>query len=181
MEQLIEGVHRFRMNEFGNYRTLFQRLSREGSEEAARAFPAPQAGSLRYSRPSVCATILALATALYSANARGELMPKLKPVPAYPAQATMAEPNHIPVSQFNPLSPSGTNTLQPGDSVTMLGTLIQKKSQAQWILHVSAAARDPKDKPEEKPKPFVMNAWEQRYTFESKPVPATLQMLGPFS
>jgi carbonic anhydrase len=27
---LIEGVHRFRDDEFGNYRTLFQRLSREG-------------------------------------------------------------------------------------------------------------------------------------------------------
>src|SRR5215468_8896476 len=30
MQQLIEGVHRFRHDEFGNYRTLFQRLSREG-------------------------------------------------------------------------------------------------------------------------------------------------------
>jgi carbonic anhydrase len=30
MQQLIEGVHRFRDDEFGNYRTLFQRLSREG-------------------------------------------------------------------------------------------------------------------------------------------------------
>src|ERR1051325_3914144 len=30
MQQLIEGVHRFRSNQFGNYRTLFQRLSREG-------------------------------------------------------------------------------------------------------------------------------------------------------
>jgi len=27
---LIEGVHRFRNDEFGNYRSLFQRLSREG-------------------------------------------------------------------------------------------------------------------------------------------------------
>lgn len=30
MHPLIEGVHRFRNDEFGNYRTLFQRLSREG-------------------------------------------------------------------------------------------------------------------------------------------------------
>ncbi len=30
MQNLIEGVHRFRTDEFGNYRTLFQRLSREG-------------------------------------------------------------------------------------------------------------------------------------------------------
>jgi len=30
MQQLIKGVHRFRNEEFGNYRTLFQRLSREG-------------------------------------------------------------------------------------------------------------------------------------------------------
>jgi carbonic anhydrase len=30
MHPLIEGVHRFRNDKFGNYRTLFQRLSREG-------------------------------------------------------------------------------------------------------------------------------------------------------
>jgi len=30
MQQLIEGVHRFRNDEFGNYRSLFQRLSRDG-------------------------------------------------------------------------------------------------------------------------------------------------------
>lgn len=30
MQQLLKGVHRFRNEEFGNYRTLFQRLSREG-------------------------------------------------------------------------------------------------------------------------------------------------------
>src|SRR3954466_15411455 len=30
MHPLIEGVHRVRNDEFGNYRTLFQRLSREG-------------------------------------------------------------------------------------------------------------------------------------------------------
>jgi len=30
MQHLIEGVHRFRTDEFGNYRSLFQRLSREG-------------------------------------------------------------------------------------------------------------------------------------------------------
>jgi carbonic anhydrase len=30
MHPLIEGVHRFRNGEFGNYRSLFQRLSREG-------------------------------------------------------------------------------------------------------------------------------------------------------
>jgi carbonic anhydrase len=30
MQELIKGVHRFRNDEFGNYRTLFQRLSKEG-------------------------------------------------------------------------------------------------------------------------------------------------------
>ncbi|HEX4264481.1 MAG TPA: carbonic anhydrase [Verrucomicrobiae bacterium] len=30
MQHLIEGVHRFRHEEFGSYRSLFQRLSREG-------------------------------------------------------------------------------------------------------------------------------------------------------
>ena len=30
MQQLIEGVHKFRSGEFGNYRKLFRKLSREG-------------------------------------------------------------------------------------------------------------------------------------------------------
>ena len=30
MQQLIEGVHKFRNDEFGNYRKLFRKLSREG-------------------------------------------------------------------------------------------------------------------------------------------------------
>ena len=30
MQELIKGVHRFRNDEFGNYRSLFQRLSKEG-------------------------------------------------------------------------------------------------------------------------------------------------------
>lgn len=30
MQELIKGVHRFRNEEFGNYRSLFQRLSKEG-------------------------------------------------------------------------------------------------------------------------------------------------------
>jgi carbonic anhydrase len=30
MQELLKGVHRFRNEEFGNYRTLFQRLSKEG-------------------------------------------------------------------------------------------------------------------------------------------------------
>src|SRR6516165_6562012 len=30
MQRLIEGVHKFRNEEFGNYRKLFRKLSREG-------------------------------------------------------------------------------------------------------------------------------------------------------
>src|ERR1700728_4030621 len=30
MQQLIEGVHKFRSGEFGNYRKLFRKLSRDG-------------------------------------------------------------------------------------------------------------------------------------------------------
>ncbi|MBI5820767.1 MAG: carbonic anhydrase [Verrucomicrobia bacterium] len=32
MQQLIDGVHRFRQEEFGRYRELFQRLSRDGQQ-----------------------------------------------------------------------------------------------------------------------------------------------------
>ena len=32
MEKLIEGVHKFHNDEFGNYRTLFRKLSQEGQK-----------------------------------------------------------------------------------------------------------------------------------------------------
>src|SRR6185436_3447800 len=32
MQKLIEGVHKFQQDEFGNYRKLFKKLSREGQD-----------------------------------------------------------------------------------------------------------------------------------------------------
>ncbi|MEI9864545.1 MAG: hypothetical protein WDN00_08330 [Limisphaerales bacterium] len=36
MERLIEGVHRFHHDQFGNYRSLFRKLSQEGAEIRTR-------------------------------------------------------------------------------------------------------------------------------------------------
>src|SRR5262249_17010584 len=44
-----------------------------------------------------------------------------------------------------------------------------------------AAAPDPKKQPEKKPEPMRVNLFGTPISFESKPVPAKLRMLGPFA
>jgi hypothetical protein len=110
-------------------------------------------------------------------DARGELPPKLKPVATCPALLNAAATNHIAMTQVDPTD--DTNTLRAGDSATILGTLFLKKNQAQWLLAIESAA--PKKEPAKKPAPMVVNLFDTPITFESKPVPARLRMLGPFS
>jgi hypothetical protein len=123
--------------------------------------------------------LLAFVLPASSADVPSPWISKLAPISACPALATAAQTNHIPIDRMDPLS--GTNALHPGDSVTMLGTLIQKESRAQWLLYVEAAAPDPGKTPAKKPSPFVVTMFGTTMKFESKPVPAKLRMLGPFS
>ena len=123
--------------------------------------------------------LLAFVLPASSADVPSQWISKLKRIPACPALATTAQTNHIPMDRMDPLS--GTNALHPGDSVTMLGTLTQKDSRAQWLLYVEVAAPDPGKTPAKKPSPFVVTIFGTAMKFESKPVPAKLRMLGPYS
>jgi hypothetical protein len=76
---------------------------------------------------------------------------------------------------------SGTNILHEGDSATILGAFVQRDTQIQWVLNVEAAAPDPKNDATNKEPPLTVNLFGTPITFESKPVPAKLRMLGPFS
>lgn len=111
------------------------------------------------------------------ADAPATLPLKLRPVFTCPALARAAETNHIPIDGFDPSTNS--KTLRPGDSATILGTLILKRNQAQWLLYIEATEPDPK-KPNKPEKPMVVNLFGAPISFESKPVPAHLRMLGPF-
>ena len=102
---------------------------------------------------------------------------KLRTLSTCPALANAAATNHIPMTEVDPSTDN--KTLHPGDSATILGTLILKKNQAQWLLFVEAAEPDPK-KPAKPGKPMVVNLFGAPISFESKPVPARLRMLGPF-
>ena len=114
----------------------------------------------------------------FSPGARGELPSKLKPVDTCSVLLAAAMTNHIAMTQVDPSSE--TNTWREGDSATILGTLSLKKTQAQWLLTVEAAAPVPQKESAKKPAPLVVHLFDTPVTFESKPVPARLRMLGPF-
>ena len=104
-----------------------------------------QRGTAAGCRPLWLAGLYALMLQAHGADAPANVVPKLKPVPVCAALATAAKSNAIPIGQFD--SPSNTNTLNPGDSATVLVTFFQKEKQTQWLLYIEAAPPDPKEKP----------------------------------
>lgn len=100
---------------------------------------------------------------------------KFKAVPACSALENAAATNHIPVTGFDP--PPATNVMHAGDSVTILGTIFIKKKEAQWLLYVEAGAPGTNSSN----RPMVVHMFNRKMSFPSKPVPATLRMLGPFA
>ncbi len=117
--------------------------------------------------------------AVIDANCRAiaqDLPPKFKTVPICAAIVTAAATNHIPLTGIDP--PLTTNILHSGDSVTILGTMFHKKKEAQWLLYVRAESQE---KITSNQPPMVVNMFKRRFSFPSKPVPASLRMLGPFN
>src|ERR1051325_5547081 len=113
------------------------------------------------------------------AGAPAEIPSKLKPIAPCPALVSAAETNRIPLAGTDSLS--AATGLNPGDSVTILGTLEQKGNRTQWVLYIEAAAAGAKKAPAKKSEPLSINAFGTPMKFESKPVAAKLRMLGPFT
>jgi hypothetical protein len=112
-------------------------------------------------------------------SAQGQSYPKLKEIQPCPPLLRAAATNHISTTGTDPLR--NTNILQVGDSATLLVTLVLHTNRSQWLLFVQAATSGPKNTPPKEPKPFVIKAAGGPISFPSKPVPAALCMLGPFS
>jgi hypothetical protein len=123
---------------------------------------------------------LAFSVPTHSAEVPSKLIPKLKPFPACPALILAAQTNCIPIGQMDLPSAPDTNTLHPGDSVTVLATFVQKENQTQWLLYIEATTPDPNKKPEEPSSVTVTSSFGPPITYESKLVPAKLRFFGPF-
>lgn len=124
---------------------------------------------------AVCLTALVSIGFINRAGAQ-ELPRKLKRVPACRAIETAAATNHIPVTGID--RTFATNVLHAGDCVTILGTMFQKKKETQWLLYVESGP--PGTNTTNRP-PWVIHMFGKAISFESRPVPATLRMLGPFT
>jgi hypothetical protein len=103
------------------------------------------------------------------------LSAKLRPIPVCATISAATATNHIPLYG---IGASLTNrVLQPGDTMTVLGTVFVKKKESQWVLYVESQ----KPTSTTNPPPLVLNMFGSPIKFESKPVPAKLRMLGPFA
>jgi hypothetical protein len=122
--------------------------------------------------------LLAFVISAHCADAPADLIPKLKQVPVCAALAAAAQSNQIAIGHID--SPSGTNTLHPGDSAAVLVTFFQKGNQTQWLLHLEAVAPDPKEKTKKSTLTLSQGSGDP-ITFESEPAPAKLRLLGPFA
>jgi hypothetical protein len=155
--------------------------AREGNPAAAvkAGVPIDRFGKLLACRLWPGIVSLGLCLAAHGAEDADKISQKLKPIPAAPPLVTAATLHHIPLEGM-PSSVSGTNSLRPGDSASVLITFVDKKKQTQWILEVEATTPDP-TKPAEKPaKITVSSSFGPPMKFESKPAPVRMQMLGPF-
>jgi hypothetical protein len=128
---------------------------------------------------TLASALVSLVFPAFGAETPAKENPKLNQAATCAALVAAAQTNQIPIDQIGPWSDA--TALQPGDSVTFLGTFTEKKKQSQWLIYVKAAAPDPRQKPAKKPEPLVVNFFDSPITFQSKPVPAKLRMLGPFA
>jgi hypothetical protein len=122
--------------------------------------------------------LLQLASSVYGADipSRAE---KLKAMPVFPALADAAQLDHISTSGIDPFT-TATNELGVGDSATILVTFVHKEKKTQWLIEVEAAVSTNKVPP--KVSWFQVNSsFGPPEKFESKPAPATVRMLGPFT
>ena len=116
------------------------------------------------------------------------------PRPATPAQAAVAaigsttEPcaalanvarlHGIPVEGFDPFSVG--KTVNPGDSITALITLVEKSRRTQWLLYVNAD-QQPVVSTNKPSRRVMYSSTGKKVEFQSARVPVTLRTLGPYN
>lgn len=113
----------------------------------------------------------------------GDMQPdfgKLAPVPLCAAAVEAARTNSIPIDRIDP--PGEAGNLNPGDSVTALVTLFEKRGQkSQWLLYVEAVEPTMEEKARKPKAPAICYVGAgDKMEFARSPVPLSLRLLGPF-
>ena len=113
----------------------------------------------------------------------GEMQPdfgKLVPVALCPAAIEAARTNNIPIERIDP--PGEGGSLNPGDSITALVTLFDKRGQrSQWLLYVEAVEATEEEKARKPRGPAVCYVGAgDKMEFAGSAAPASLRLLGPF-
>lgn len=104
---------------------------------------------------------------------------KLVPIALFPSTREAARTNDIPIDRID--LPAQAGRLNPGDSLTALVTLFEKRTTSQWLLHVEAAELTPEEKARKAKGPVVQYVGVgDKVKFERAPVPIKLRLLGPF-
>jgi hypothetical protein len=120
--------------------------------------------------------LLMLAALLPAAAQDTNLLSRLEPVPPLPEVGAIAKTDNIPLEGM--LCPPNTDTLAPGDSVTALITLHQRKNRrTQWLVYfqvVSNAVAKP-----EKPATLYTSTGN-KFVFTGSPVTFRIRTVGPY-
>ena len=122
--------------------------------------------------------LFALASFCCAIGQDTHLLSRLEPVPPFLELETVAKANDIPLEGFGPTT--ATNVL-PGDSLTALITLHQKRNRlTQWLVYfeVIAVSNEPPSKPA---KPVVLyNSMGDKFEFPRVPLAFRIRTLGPY-
>jgi hypothetical protein len=116
---------------------------------------------------------------------RGEEMApdltKLAPVPLCASAREAARTNHIATEGIDAVSQ--TDTLSPGDSVTALISLFEKRGQkSQWLLQVVAEEPNAQEKARKAPSSSTWYVGAgTKVAFAGSAAPVRLRLLGPFA
>lgn len=104
---------------------------------------------------------------------------KLAPVPPFPAVCAAANASGIPLTGINP--PTGGDTLAPGDSVTALVTLHERKHPpTQWLICFQATTNSTPP-PTTPPPPMVLyTSTGHKFEFARSPATIRIRTLGSF-
>ncbi len=124
--------------------------------------------------------MLLAGSALTAAEPRPELPAKLEAVPPSAAVVETARLRQIPLEPIEPQR--GTNALIPGDAVTGLVTLSQKKGRrSQWLLALQAVPPVGNELSRHPAKPMVLYSVSgKKIEFPSSRAAAVLDSFGPF-
>jgi hypothetical protein len=110
-----------------------------------------------------------------------EVAGKLAPAAICPDLSSAASGSHISLQGID--AAGGTNKLKPGDFVTGVVTLHEKKGRRQqWLIYLEAVTPEAKERPLKPAEPFVLySGRDAKLQYTSSPAMVSLRTLGPFA